>query len=145
MICAATYSILEFDFSDSDELAKAFVAIYMIIFSSLLALYEFMWWAGVGWINKYMRKNFGFLYGIKGKAAFIIFVAFLNFGLDAGDSEVGDSGMDVEKFTFIVGIVMIVSGLAHLLVWFKYHEYFANYQAPTVGLTPTSEEPSGTV
>mmetsp|Transcript_24947 Transcript_24947/g.38587 ORF Transcript_24947/g.38587 Transcript_24947/m.38587 type:complete len:209 (+) Transcript_24947:84-710(+) len=141
MICAATYTILEVDFN-TDDFASAFVAIYMILFSSLLALYEFMWWAGVGWINKYLRKNFGFLYGIKGKAAFIIFTAFLNFGLDAGDTDVGDSGMDVEKFTFIVGIVMVGSGVAHLLVYFKYYEYFANYQAPSAGLNPTSDEPA---
>ena len=148
MVAAALYTLFEVeDFSNTDELSEIFVSLYMIMFSALLSAYEFMWWFPIPVVNKSIRKNFGFLYGIKGKAAFIIFVAILNFGMDPEglNADMGDTGFSVEDFMEVLGFCMLGVGIVHLLVWFKYHKQFENYQAPTAGLTPTSDEATGTV
>ena len=65
MIALSVLTLIQFRGMD---LAEACLATYMIIFAALLALYELMWWFTIDVVNKSMRKNFGFLYGIKGKA-----------------------------------------------------------------------------
>ena len=65
-------------FSNFSELCAI---IYMFVFSGLLLAYEAMWWKSVKSINKVLRKNFGFMYGLRGKAAFLIFVACLSLGV----------------------------------------------------------------
>jgi len=138
MVMTAVFQILESGF-DYDILQETFVSVYMILFASLLFGYEFMWWMGIPWVNKMIRKNFGFLYGVKGKAAFIVFVAFLNFGLEGAEGELQGTKMKLREFSIILGVAMLALGVIHFIVWFKY-EYFTNYQAPTAGLTPTSND-----
>ena len=146
MVATALFALFEFNYSNEEEYGEAFVAVYMIIFSALLAAYEFMWWLPVPGINKTLRKNFGFLYGIKGKAMFIVFVAFLNFGLsDSSSADLGDTGLNVDEFTIVLGIVMLVTGVLHLVVWFRYHDQLESYQSPTAGLNPTSDDITGPV
>lgn len=55
-------------FSGVSDTSAAFLAVYMIIFAALLGTYEVMYWVGIPWINKILRKNFGFLYGLKERA-----------------------------------------------------------------------------
>ena len=54
--------------------ADIFVALYMILFGLLLFTYELMWWKTIDSITRSLRKNFGFMFGIKGKSFFIIFI-----------------------------------------------------------------------
>ena len=97
------------------EYTNVFVALYMILFSLLLFSYELCWWKSIPPLTKALRKNFGFLFGLKGKALFIVFIAFLNFGLDTG----AESGANIVKGT---GIAFFVSGLLHLGIFMQYPE-----------------------
>ena len=139
MAVTAVYVLLNVGLMDEKEISEAFVGVYMIIFSMLLAGYEIMWWMPVPWVNKSLRKNFGFLYGLKGKAGFIIYVAILNFGLiGSNDAEVGDSGYTVEEFNIVVGFCMLFNGLCHFFIYCRHHEHFETYEAPSAGLMKES-------
>ena len=77
MFSSGLFGLLKLSKVSSDM----FVCVYMMLFAMILFLYEAIWWRNVGWVARGLRKNFGFLFGIKGKAFFILFIAFLNFGL----------------------------------------------------------------
>ena len=64
-----------------EESGRIFVGIYMIFFSVLLMMFEISQIRPCENVDIMFKRNFGFLYGTKGKALFIIFVAFLSFGL----------------------------------------------------------------
>jgi len=96
--------------------ADIFVAIYMILFAILLFAYECMWWKSVDSVVRPLRKNFGFLFGIKGKATFIIFVAFLNFGLNS-------AGEPAKSLGLATGILFLINGVLHMGAYLKYPEY----------------------
>ena len=64
-----------------EESGRIFVAVYMIFFSVLLMMFEISQIRPCENVDFMFKRNFGFLYGTKGKALFIIFVAFLSFGL----------------------------------------------------------------
>ncbi|GMI36920.1 hypothetical protein TeGR_g3416 [Tetraparma gracilis] len=99
--------------------ADIFVAIYMILFGVLLFSYELMFFKSVDSVVLPLRKNFGFLFGIKGKAIFIIFIAFLNFGLNTAAEPAKSLGL-------ATGICFLVNGLLHFTVMLKYPEYVAS-------------------
>jgi hypothetical protein len=67
--------------SSVDELTVFFLGIYMIIFSAILFLYELCWWQPFPAINRTFRKNFGFMYGLRSKGFYLLFIAFLTIGL----------------------------------------------------------------
>lgn len=96
--------------------ADIFVALYMFLFAVLLFTYECMWWKSVDGIVRPLRKNFGFLFGIKGKAVFIIFVAFLNFGLNSAAEPAKTLGL-------ATGICFLINGVLHMAAYLKYPEY----------------------
>lgn len=112
-------------FRSGTDLSEAFVAVYMLLFATLLALYEIMWWSTIDVINKNLRKNFGFLYGVKGKAFYLIFVAFLVIGL---------KNKVIKWLQWAVGISYLVSGVLHLFLWFTKPELVSSYKAPSGGL-----------
>ena len=60
---------------------RVFVAVYMLFFATLLLTFEVIQVRPCEQIDFMFKRNFGFLYSTKGKAFFIIFVAFLSFGL----------------------------------------------------------------
>jgi COPI associated protein len=104
----------------------AFLAVYMMLFAILLFAYEFMWWTPIAWLNKMLRKNFGFMYGLGGKGAYLIFVAFLCLGL-------GNDGL-VKILTWATGISYLVFGTVHVLIPLMNPTLALKYQAPTAGL-----------
>ena len=65
-----------------ESLGRIFVALYMLFFSILLVTFECCQVRHVETLDFMFRRNFGFLYDAKGKAFFIIFIAFLSFGLE---------------------------------------------------------------
>lgn len=75
-------------------------------------------------ITRSLRKNFGFLFGVKGKSFFIIFIAFLNFGLNS-------AGEPAKTLGLATGICLLVDGVLHFVVMLKYPEYVQNV-APQV-------------
>lgn len=113
--------------------AIIFLAVYMIMFAALLFLYELMWWKAIPFVNKTLRKNFGFLYGLKGKGFYLIFVAFLCLGLG------NDTGVSV-VLTWATGISHLVMGFLHFFVVCSYPTTADMYQAPSAGLARTSAD-----
>ena len=119
------------------DLSEPFLATYMIMFAALLGIYEFMWWMPVPHINKSMRRNFGFLYGLLGKGLYLIFVACLCLGL----------GTDayVKELNWATGILFLVDGCLHVFVVFFRKELALKYQAPTAGLTADDTDENNVV
>lgn len=133
LLCAGmmTLGILTLiEFQKGMDISAAFVAAYMILFACLLALYEFMWWSTIDAINKSMRKNFGFLYGIKGKAAYLIFVAFLTIGLEGS----------IKWLRYTVGIAFLADGALHFFLLCSKPDLVSTYKSPTGGLTESGDE-----
>lgn len=132
LLCAGmmTLGILTLiEFQKGMDISEAFVAAYMILFAALLALYEFMWWSTIDAINKSMRKNFGFLYGIKGKALYLIFVAFLTIGLESS----------IRWLRYTVGIAFLADGALHLFLLCSKPDLVSSYKAPSGGLSESGD------
>jgi len=64
-----------------DDIGNSFVGIYMVLFALILFVFEMGQLCSIGPVDRMMKKNFGFLYGINGKACYIVFMAILVFGL----------------------------------------------------------------
>lgn len=54
------------------DLNKMFVGIYMFCFSIMLLLFEIIQLQPMVWLDHMYQRNFGFMYGTKGKGFFII-------------------------------------------------------------------------
>ena len=109
----------------------------MIVFATLLFLYETIWWHQLGNLNKSFRRNFGFMYGLKGKGFFLIFVSFLCLGSIKDDNlSSGLRGLD-----WITFLIWLVVGCFSVFISFTWPEANQSYRPPTVGLTP--EEAAG--
>ena len=108
------------------DLSEPFLASYMVLFAILLLVYEIMWWAPVPNVNKGLRKNFGFMYGLRGKGLYLIFVAFLCFGLGKDAS--------VKELNYATGAAYLAGGCLHMFIIFFKPEVALTYAAPTVGL-----------
>jgi COPI associated protein len=108
------------------DLSIAFLAVYMMLFAILLFSYELMWWVPIPWLNKMLRKNFGFMYGLQGKGLYLIFVAFLCLGLG------GDNA--VKALTWATGIAYLAFGFLHVFITCVHSSLALKYQAPTAGL-----------
>lgn len=82
MAALGVLTLVEVNKSGSvSDLSEPFLASYMCMFAVLLGIYEVMWWMPTPKVNRVMRKNFGFLYGLLGKGFYLIFVACLCVGL----------------------------------------------------------------
>jgi COPI associated protein len=115
------------------DTAAGFLAAYMIIFALLLFVYELMWWVGIPHINLVLRKNFGFLYGLKGKGFYLIFVAFLCLGLKNDDF-----GKVVRSLTWATGLSFLIMGVFHVFLVCVHPTITEKYRAPTAGLDRSS-------
>jgi hypothetical protein len=122
---------IDFKFADIDQ---AIIALYLIIFSVVLFCYELIWWTSIVSINRLLRKNFGFMYGVRGKGFFILFVACLVIGINKGVLESN------EWLRYVAGIVWLVVAILHIFLYYWRPEYVKDYKAPTAGW----EEESGT-
>mmetsp|Transcript_36787 Transcript_36787/g.77636 ORF Transcript_36787/g.77636 Transcript_36787/m.77636 type:complete len:207 (-) Transcript_36787:167-787(-) len=120
MCCLGVFGILE-----HSEIAEIFVSLYMILFSVLLFSYELMWWKSIDSVNKNLRMNFGFMYGVKGKALYLIFVAFLVIGLK--------NDVSVTFLRYMTGGCYLGTGVLMLFVHFAKPDLLSGYEAPTAG------------
>lgn len=120
MCCLGVYGLIQ-----NSGISEIFVSIYMILFSVLLFCYELMWWMSVDAINKNLRMNFGFMYGIKGKALYLIFIAFLSGGLK---EEVSFVWLPWLTFGGFLG-----TGVLLLFLHFARPQLLESYKAPTAG------------
>ncbi|TFJ86445.1 hypothetical protein NSK_002102 [Nannochloropsis salina CCMP1776] len=96
------------------QLDTFFVALYMFISAAILFFFELCQFKYVAFIDNVFRRNFGFMYGSRGKALYIIFIAFLNFGL-----------VSTGILQFATGIVLAVDGGLMLFATFKYPTLFS--------------------
>lgn len=122
-------ALIDYKPSKVQDITGAFLAVYMIIFAVLLFLYELIWWQPIAVLNVMFRKNFGFLYGLKGKGLYLIFIAFLTLGFLDDDFAPSVKGLD-----WATGIGWLAGGIFHLFVACTMPEVVNVYKPPTAGL-----------
>jgi hypothetical protein len=125
-------SLIKYKPSSVGDLTQAFLCTYMIIFACLLFCYEFIWWQPVAALNVMFRKNFGFLYGLKGKGFYLIFTAFLCLGMKNDTS-------GIKGLNWATGIAWLAAGVLHLFVACTMPDVNLIYKPPTAGLTQMGE------
>jgi hypothetical protein len=108
MAALGVTSLLEMDFKNLEEISEAFLAVYMVIFAVLLFIYELVWWQPIASLNKTFRRNFGFMYGLKGKGFYLIFIAFLCLGMWQDDAT-AVNGLD-----WATGLAWLAVGSGHV-------------------------------
>ena len=126
MAALGVLTLMTFANNNNQDAAEGFLAVYMVLFAILLFTYELMWWMPVPWLNKVLRKNFGFMYGLQGKGLYLVFVAFLCLGLGQANEE--------KALTWATGCAYLGFGVAHVLITCLNAELALKYQAPTAGL-----------
>jgi len=129
MATLGVLTILAFEGSTFEEIAATpFLASYMILFSLLLFCYELMWWVPIPALNQTLRKNFGFMYGLKGKALYMIFVAFLSLGL------LDEKQQMIKVMGWVVGVGFLADGILHFFLILTVPGLLEAYRPPTAGL-----------
>jgi hypothetical protein len=121
-------------FDSANDLAEAFLSAYMVIFALILFCYELMYWQAITFINRGFRKNFGFMYGLKGKGLYLVFIAFLCLGLRDDDTS-GVKGLDLA-----IGVAWLAVGIFHVFIGFTMPDASEVYKPPTAGFTSSIEE-----
>jgi hypothetical protein len=76
-LCASLMIIAGMLSLTSSSLSNVFIALYIICFGSLICCFEL---AFVG-VSKWIAQNFGFMYTKLGRVLFMLFIAFLCYGL----------------------------------------------------------------
>lgn len=77
MICASLMLVTGFLSLSSSSLGDIFIALYVIFFAILICCFELAF----SGISRWIAQNFGFMYTKIGRMLFILFLAFLCFGL----------------------------------------------------------------
>jgi len=124
---------------DAATLTSAFLGAYMVIFACILFSYEIIWWQPFAGLNKIFRRNFGFMYGLKGKGMFLLFIAFLCLGLKDSSLQSGVHGLDWATFA-----AWLADGVFHIFISIAWYETNDAYKPPTVGLITKEEVDNGT-
>ena len=141
MGCLGVTTMLEQTFRPFNKvMSVVFLSCYMVIFAALLFSYELIYWQPFPSINKVYRKSFGFMYSLKGKGYYMIFVAFLTLGLrdEAKDSNI------IKGFDIMSGAGWLAGGVLHVFLSCTNPDLLAAYRPPTAGLTP-NEQNNGVV
>ncbi|OQR88716.1 hypothetical protein THRCLA_22809, partial [Thraustotheca clavata] len=81
------------------NITGSLVALYVVMFGLLFLLYE----CRLNSMEQRIRNNFGFLYTYKGRAGFIFFIGFLDFGMGTA-------------LGVLAGIVMTLAALINLYI-----------------------------
>jgi len=130
-------AIIQYNPKRVDDLTQIFLSVYMTIFATLLFSYELIFWTSIPKLNVMYRKNFGFLYGLKGKGLFLIFIAFLTLGMLDDETDVGVKGLD-----WATGIAWLAGGCLHMFVSCTMPEVNLAYKPPTAGLSTLGHQSS---
>lgn len=110
-----------------DQFSWFFVTIYMFVFAGILLMYEIVWWTKLKSVNRSLRKNFGFMYGIRGKGLFLIFVAFLTVGFRGHPT--------LELLMYATGGSWLAVGILHIFLFYFKPNLVSSYKSPTAGFT----------
>jgi hypothetical protein len=131
MASLGVLTLIEIHKNGVGDFSEPFLASYMIMFAVLLFVYECMWWKAIPGLNKTLRKNFGFMYGIRGKGLYLIFVAFLCLGLGRDAS--------VKTLNWATGIAYLAGGCLHIFLVCANPLLTQEYIAPTAGLSTNDD------
>mmetsp|Transcript_35133 Transcript_35133/g.65547 ORF Transcript_35133/g.65547 Transcript_35133/m.65547 type:complete len:119 (+) Transcript_35133:235-591(+) len=115
-MCFLMYLTALMSLSQADSISysgKIMTALYMILFTSVLLVFEVAELKQVVAVEHFYRRNFGFLFNAKGKSLFIIFIAFLSFGLG-----------EPETLCVLNGLAWIALGGGEMTVYLKHPELF---------------------
>jgi hypothetical protein len=109
--------------SGVQQLGKVLTAIYMLFFASVLGIFEAYQLKPSAFIkiDHMYRRNFGFIFNPLGKSLYIIFIAFLSFGLE-----------EPASLCFINGLSLCLFGGAQLALYLQYPELFEQLNAVVV-------------
>lgn len=131
-MCATAIDSLSNESSESDTDA-IFVALYVFLFAVMLFVFEAMSFLPkpIAYVDAVYRANFGFMYKPVTKAVFLVFVGFLQFGLDSSHSN---------ALGLSCGILTISSGILMAVVYCKDTSIF---DAPGEKYTPPAIPPVG--
>lgn len=102
------------------------VSIYVIMFGVLFLLFE----CRLSRMETAIRSNFGFLYSYKGRALFIFFIGFLDFGIGSA-------------LATIAGVLMCANAFINLMVMCRHPQFKSSLGAnadPTAGYTTGNQE-----
>ena len=64
-----------------EDTGTVFVGLYLILFASILFIYELAQVCPCSALDNLWKRNFGFLYGPNGKGLYMCFISILSFGL----------------------------------------------------------------
>lgn len=124
-------TLIKYRGNSVDDLTVAFLAVYMVIFATILFIYELIWWGPIAKLNKMYRKNFGFMYGLTGKGLYLVCIAFLCLGLKDKAEDVSS----VRGLDWATGIGWLAVGFFHVFIACIWPELVDVYRPPTAGLT----------
>ncbi|OQR80792.1 hypothetical protein ACHHYP_17172 [Achlya hypogyna] len=109
------------------NITGSLVSIYVIMFGLLFLLFE----CRLSSMEGRIRSNFGFLYSYKGRAGFIFFIGFLDFGMST-------------TLGTLAGVFMCINALLNLFVMFKHPEFKSGHMSrdadPTLGYSSGQQE-----
>jgi len=105
------------------NLTGTLISVYVIFFGLTLFLFE----CRLKKMEDKIRLNFGFLYSFKGRAGFLFFIGFLDFGLSS-------------TFAFLVGILFCLTSLFNLLIMCTHPEFKSGNDDPTKGYSSGNQE-----
>lgn len=110
---AATGAIGIGSSNDINDSGLFFVGMYLMLFSSIVVLYELSQVLQIESFDLFMKKNFGFLYGTIGKGFFILFCGVLTFGLK-----------EPKSLAIACGVLVSAWGPLQIAIYMKFPEYF---------------------
>ena len=110
--------------TSAQDVGNIFVGIYMAFFGCLLAFQEMIVLCSCDGMNKIMKKNFGFLYGVHGKSSFMVFMAIL------------PSGLEGVPLRVPCGVTVGIWGILHTAWYFKFGDHFVKH----VKYNPATDE-----
>lgn len=103
------------------------VSIYVILLGVIFFFFELR----IKKMDERIRRNFGFLYSYKGRAAFIFFVGFLDFGMSS-------------TLGYVAGILMCLNALGNLMILCRHSDFqsgeISSSSDPTAGYSTGNKE-----
>ncbi|KAJ8603461.1 hypothetical protein CTAYLR_005100 [Chrysophaeum taylorii] len=112
MAATGALSIMEFGNFNGQQLSELVVSLYLLLFALLWFVFELAEIRPIDYVVYHLKRNCGFLFHPMGKALFIIFVAFLNFGVQ--DKVLG----------LATGILCLADGVVLILLYLKYPQWY---------------------
>jgi hypothetical protein len=105
------------------DIKGSLVSLYVILFGLLFFLYE----CRLSRMEARIRSKFGFLYSYKGRAGFIFFIGFLDFGINSAMGTVA-------------GVLMCLNSFLNLFIMYKHPDFQGSINANT---NPTASYSTG--